>query len=105
MKMQQLSRLKRNVIGMCALRQHWSAILCVISILDTLLASVLLFFNDWIDALAIYFASGLTLAIILSQFAGQYAKPQAEGPADDSAFGCGDDQPELILKSTSQIQP
>jgi len=103
MKMQRPSWFRPNIVGMCAPRQRWSIILCAISTFDTLLASVLLVFGDWVDALAIYLASGLTLAILLSRLAGQYTDWQEEGSVDGSAIDSGGDQPRLILKSTPQI--
>jgi len=100
MKMQRLSWFRRNIAGMCAPQRRWPAILCAISIFNTLLASVLLAFNDWVDAFAIYFASGLILAVLLSQLARQHTDLQEEGLVDGSTIGSGDDQPRLILKST-----
>jgi len=103
MKMQRPSWFRPNIVGMCAPRQRWSIILCAISTFDTLLASVLLVFGDWVDALAIHLASGLTLAILLSRLAGQYTDGQEESSVDGSAIDSGVDQPRLILKSTPQI--
>ncbi len=57
--------------------QHWSFALVTVSVLGTLLAGVALIFDGWIDALALYVACVLLLALMLCHFAGQRMQPVA----------------------------
>ncbi len=55
--------------------QRWSFALVTVSVLGTLLAGVTLAFDGWIDALALYAACVLLLALMLCHFAGQQTQP------------------------------
>ena len=57
--------------------QRWSFALVTVSVLGTLLAGVTLIFDGWIDALALYAACVLLLALMLCHFAGQQMQPAA----------------------------
>ena len=57
--------------------QHWSFALVTVSVLGTLLAGAALIFDGWVDALALYVACVLMLALMLCHFAGQQMQPAA----------------------------
>ena len=102
--MRQLGWFRRGVIKVCAPWQHWSVILMTISVSGTLLAAALLIFDGWIDALALYIASALMLAVLLSQLAGQQAKPQMQGAIDHDPLDPGAPQAGLILKPAPRVK-
>ena len=57
-------------------------ILLGISMGGTLLATGLLIFDGWVDALAIYIVSGLMLTLLLSRLVGQQGGPHGDGSVD-----------------------
>ena len=76
--MRQSSSSKRQAIKECAHQQHYSKVLFGVSILGTVLATVLLVVDGWMDALAIYVVCGLMLTVFLSRYAGQQAGQHTE---------------------------
>lgn len=67
--------------------QHWSLTLLTVSVLGTFVAGLTLFFDGWIDALALYVACVLVLALLLGHVANQRTPPRTaafvhEGRAD-----------------------
>ena len=74
--------------------QRWSLALVTVSVLGTLLASLLLILDGWIDALALYVACVLVLILMLCHFAGQPMQPRQavsahDGPADPDGCPAG----------------
>lgn len=74
--MWQSSWSKGSVTKLCASQQHWSAILCGVSILGTFIAMLLLWFDVWVDALAVYIVSGLMVAVLVSRLGNLLACPK-----------------------------
>ncbi len=69
--------------------RHWSFALVTVSVLGTLLAGLALAFDGWIDALALYIACVLMLALMLSHVGGPQMRPRLEPFADDGGGGTG----------------
>ena len=78
--------------------QHWSFALVTVSVLGTLLAGLALAFDGWIDALALYVACVLLLALMLGHFAGQ--PPRLAAFADDGRADPGACPASLVLTGT-----
>lgn len=74
-----------------------SFILLAVSVLGTLLAGFALVFDGWIDALALYVACALVLALLLCRFAGQLAQPQAAASIDGGRADPGVCPADLVL--------
>lgn len=98
--MRQIGWLRRGIIKTCGSRQHWSTTLFGVSVFGTLVASILLIFDGWIDALAAYLVCGLILAMLLSQLAGQQARLHAEGSISDGVHSLDVPQSGLVFKQT-----
>lgn len=96
--MRQIGWFRRGSIGTSASRQHWSTTLFGVSVFGTLVATLLLIFDGWIDALAVYVVSGLILTTLLSQLAGQQAKLHIEDPISDGIHSLNNSQSGLLLK-------
>jgi len=97
MKMRQLDWLKHSVNKESVPWQYWSMTLLIISVFGTFFATVLLIFDGWVDALAVYLVSGLTLAVLLSRLSGQQ-KPHIKEPVDSGVQNSIDLRPGLILR-------
>ena len=72
--------------------QRRSFALVTVSVTGTLLAGVTLIFDGWIDALALYAACVLLLALMLCHFAGRLTEPVAfvkDGRADPGSCPTG----------------
>jgi len=78
-------------------RQHWSFALVTVSVLGTLLAGFALAFDGWIDALALYAACVLLLALMLGHFAGQQMQPRLAAFADEGRADPGGCPASLVL--------
>ena len=78
--------------------QHWSFALITVSVLGTLVAGFALAFDGWIDALALYAACVLLLALMLGHFAGQ--PPRLVAFADDGRTDPGACPASLVLTGT-----
>lgn len=100
--MRQSSWSKGSVTKLCASQQHWSAILCGVSILGTFIAMLLLWFDVWVDALAVYIVSGLMVAVLVSRLAGQQAELQSEIPPVD-VHSLADSQPSLLFGRAPRV--
>lgn len=57
--------------------KRWSFALVTVSVLGTVLAGVTVVFDGWIDALALYAACVLLLALMLCHLAGRQMRPVA----------------------------
>ncbi len=77
--------------------QHWSFALITVSVLGTLLAGFALAFDGWIDALALYAACVLLLALMLGHFAGRQMQPRLGASADDGRADPGACPASLVL--------
>lgn len=102
--MRQIGWLRRGIIRTSASWQHWSTTLLGISVFGTLMATLLLLFDGWIDALAVYLVSGLILATMLSQLAGQQATLHAEGSVGGAVHSPNAPQPGLVFKQTPRVR-
>ncbi len=102
--MRQIGWLKRGIIRTCASWQHWSTTLIGISVFSTLVATLLLVFDGWIDALAIYLVSGLILTTMLSQLAGRQATLHAVGSVSDAVHNPNAPQPGLVFKQPPRVR-
>ena len=69
--------------------RRWSFALVTVSVLGTLLAGLALAFDGWIDAVALYIACVLMLALMLSHLGGQPTRPRLAGFTDDGGGGPG----------------
>ena len=86
--------------------QHRASFFIGISVVGTFLALIVLIFDGWVDALAIYVICSLLLAILLSQLAAQqqsYANTAAS-KADNLQSGLTSTQPTWFW-SKSPAQP
>ncbi len=101
--MRQIGWLRRGIIRTCVSRQHWSTTLFGVSVFGTLVATLLLIFDGWIDALAVYLICGLVLTMLLSQLAGQQAKLHAEEAISDGVHSLDVPQPGLVFKQTPRV--
>ena len=81
--MRQSDRLKHNARQRRAPERQWSIILLGISGAGTFLATNLLVFDCWVDALAIYVASGLTLTLLLCRLGTQQTASYGDGSANE----------------------
>ncbi len=77
--------------------QHWSFALVTVSVLGTLLAGLALAFDGWIDALALYAACVLLLALMLGHFTGQQMQPRLVAFADEGRADPGGCSASLVL--------
>ncbi len=96
--MRQVGWLRRGIIGISASQQRCSTTLFGVSVLGTFVATLLLIFDGWVDALAVYVVSGLILATLLSQLAGQQARLHAEDLVSDEMRSLDNSQSGLIFK-------
>ncbi len=101
--MWQQSWLGRAVMKIRAPQWHWSTVFLAISILGTFIASILLVFDGWVDAVAVYLMCGLTLAVLLSRLAGQQTGGHEDRLGDDLT-NSGGLQTGLVFKQASQVQ-
>ena len=76
---------------------RWSSTLVAISALGTLLAGVTLMLDGWFDALALYVACVLLLALMLCHIAGQQAQPRPVAFARDGRADSGSRPAGLVL--------
>jgi hypothetical protein len=102
MNMRQSSWSQGRVTKLCASQQHWSVILCGVSVLGTFIATILLMFDSWVDALAVYIVSGLMLTVLVSRLAGQPAKLQPKIPPVD-VHGLANRRPSLLFGRAPRI--
>lgn len=77
--------------------QRWSFTLLTISVLGTFVAGVTLILDGWFDALALYVACVLTLALLLSHFAKQQASLRTSASANEGRVDSSDGPPGLVL--------
>lgn len=84
-------------------RQRWSLVLLAISVLGTVLTCVALFFDGWIDAIAVYLVFTLVLGLLMSWLAGQRKPPKVAHPIDGGMAGNGGCQPSLILTRSAAV--
>jgi len=70
-----------------------------------LLACVALFFDGWIDAVAVYLVCTLMLGLLISWLAGQRKLPKVAHLIDDGMAGNGGCQPGLILTRSAAVWP
>ena len=101
--MRQIGWLRRGIIRTSAFRQHWSTTLFGVSVFGTLVATLLLIFDGWIDALAVYLVCGLVLTMLLSQLAGQQARLHTEESITDGVHSLDVPQPGLVFKQTPRM--
>jgi hypothetical protein len=78
-------------------RQRWSFALITVSVLGTLLAGFSLALDGWVDALALYAACVLLLALMLGHYAGQQMQPRLVAFADDGRADLGACPASLVL--------
>ncbi len=83
--------------------QRWSFALVTISVLGTLLSGVVLVFDGWIDALALYAVCVLLLVLMLYHFAGQQTRPVAL--AKDDKADPGRHRTGLVLTGADRAAP
>ena len=81
--------------------QHKATFFIVISAAGTFLTLIVLIFDGWVTALAIYIICSLLLAILLSQLAAQQEKLHAKPTADDAASKHSNSQLGIIFKRLS----
>ena len=101
--MRQIGWLRRGIIRTCTSQRRWSTTLFGVSVFGTLVATLLLIFDGWIDALAVYLICGLILAMLLSQLAGQQAHLHAEGSISNGVHSLDASQPGLLFKQTPRV--
>ena len=80
--------------------QRWSFALVSVSVLGTLLAGFTLAFDGWFDALALYVACVLMLALMLSHLSGLRMEPHLAPFADEGGAGPGGCPAGLALRGT-----
>ena len=80
--------------------RRWSFALVTVSVLGTLLAGFALAFDGWIDALALYAACVLMLALMLSHLGGQPVQPRLVACTNDGGAGPGGCPTGLALTGT-----
>lgn len=86
--------IRRRVVQTSPWR-HWSFALVAVSVLGTLLAGVVLIFDGWFDALALYAVCVILLTLMLCRFAGQQMQPAAS--AEDGRADLGRRPAGLVL--------
>lgn len=101
--MQQTGWLRRGIIRTSASQQRWSTILFGVSVFGTVIATLMLIFDGWIDALAVYLVCGLILATLLSQLAGRQARLHAAGLISDGTHSFEASQPGLVFKQAPRV--
>jgi len=91
--------------------QHGASFFVGISVAGTFAALLILIFDGWVDALAIYIICSLLLAILLSQSAAQQEQSNAKPAIKAAASKAGSCQLGLVsrrpswLWSKSPVQP
>lgn len=83
--------------------QRWSFALVTVSVLGTLLAGMVLVFDGWLDALALYAVCVLLLVLMLCHFAGQ--QTQAVAFAKDDRADPGRHPAGLVLTGADHAAP
>lgn len=84
---------------------RWLLVLLTISVLGTVLTCVALFFDGWIDAIAVYLVFTLVLGLLMSWLAEQRKPPKVAYPIDGDMVGNGPCQPGLILTRSGAVWP
>lgn len=83
-----------------ALQQRWSLTLLAISVLGTFVAGVTLLLDGWFDALALYVACVLTLALLLSHISRQQVSPRTGASVNEGGADFDNGPPGLVLTRT-----
>lgn len=95
--MRQPAWIRHRVMRPPAPWQCWSLALPAVSILGTFVAGATLLLDGWFDALALYIACVLTLALLLNRVSNQQAPPQVGASANEGRADAGDGVPSLVL--------
>lgn len=102
--MRQPEWFRLSSVPMHAPWQHKASFFIALSVAGTLLALIILIFDGWVDALAIYVICSLMLALLLSRLASQqdqsYLDPTVEGTTSEP----GNRHYGFIIKRSSWFQ-